>query len=211
MKLKKKYIVGFIFLATFMFLAFLFVPINQRIYSFSDVNGKPAEFFTEVQLKDLKKNNSVLALSIEGALYIKKENINFHIFSKNDFLCFKPKSFVIMYDGETKEITTNVQYRMNTNNPNFERERKYEFEGNTIQGFEKEIYGGFENFDYCLVDFDKLFYRNHRKEHDKFRVTIIVNYYLDEYEYEQELNYSVECLKIPFNFFTFLLSKIPCI
>ena len=100
MKLTRRFIFILILLAVFLII--LFFAKNQRIYSFSDVNGEPSDFFTELQLKDLERSNAVLALSIGGILYNKKESINFHIFSKKDFSIFKPKSFVIIYDGKKK-------------------------------------------------------------------------------------------------------------
>ena len=205
MKIKQKKV--FIIILIILLLTLLFCPKNKRIYIFNDINGKSTDFFTNTQLKELESRNAILALSIGESMYSKKEIVNFHVFSINNFSIFRPKSFTIIYNGKSKVIDTDIQYNVNINNPNFEREATYELYDKTIKGFEKEIYGGFENFDYCLIDFNDVFRRGNKNNNEKFYVTINVNYYLDDIEYNQELNYLVECLNIKFNFLTYFLSK----
>ena len=207
MKLKRKTI--FITLFVILFIFFCFIPKYQKIYVFDDINGKPADFFTEKQLKDLEKNNAIMALSIGGQLYNRKENVNFHVFSKNNFSTFTVNYFTIQYDEISAKVEKKIRYIANTNNPNFEREKTYNSQGKTIKGFEKEFYGGYENFETCWIDFYSLFKHNHRKINEKFNVTIIVSYYLDDCEYTRELNYIVECIKIPYNLLYRFLSIIP--
>lgn len=206
-KMKKKILIYILIIIGISLIVFFFFR-SQKLYVFNDINGDPKDFFTENQLKALEKTDSVLALSVMGQTGSQKEIVNFHIFSTCEFSSVKISKLIIMYDGQEKEIIKNIVYKVKTENPNFFRTKTYSLNNQTFQGFQIDIYGGYLDYEICGIDFDRLFIKKHKSLKEKFPVRIVVNYSLDDQEYLQELNYEVERVKIPYNLFYALLSKI---
>lgn len=130
---------------------------SQKLYVFNDINGELKDFFNEKQLKTLEKKDSVLALSVMGQTGSQKEIINFHIFSTCEFSSVKINKFIIIYDGQEKEIIKNIVYKVKTENPIFFRTKTYSLNNQTLQGFQIDIYGGYLDYEICGIDFNKLF------------------------------------------------------
>ncbi len=206
-KMKKKIIKCILILFGIILIVFFFFR-SQKLYVFNNINGELKDFFNEKQLKTLEKKDSVLALSVMGQTGTQKEIVNFHIFSIREFSSVKISKFIIIYDGQEKEIIKNIVYKVKTENPNFFRTKTYSLNNQTLQGFQVDIYGGFLDYEICGIDFNRLFIKKHKSLKEKFPVRIVVNYSLDNQEYSQELNYEVERVKVPYNLFYALLSKI---
>ena len=167
----------------------------QRCYIFNDINGDSTSFFTVPQLKELDKIDSILALAIVNVMNRKSNEIAFFVFSPNDFNTLQINSISVIYDGRKKTFDYNIIYNMDFDNPNFEQIVSYNIDNTIIQGYKKRVVPGFMNFEPCWINFYDLFKWKHHRIGDKFEVKLIVNYGLDNRQYNQELNYKVRCEK----------------
>jgi len=180
----------------YIFIVIIFICIYmllriQRCY----INGDSTNFFTVPQLKELDKIDSILALAIVNVMNRKSNEIAFFVFSPNDFNTLQINSISVIYDGRKKTFDYNIVYNMDFDNPNFEQIVSYNIDNTIIQGYKKRVVPGFMNFEPCWINFYDLFKWKHHRIGDKFEVKLIVNYGLDNRQYNQELNYRVRCEK----------------
>lgn len=184
----------------YIFIVIIFICIYmllgiRRCYIFNDINGDSTSFFTVPQLKELDKTDSILALSIVNVMNRKSNEIAFFVFSPNDFNTLKINTINVIYDGRKKTFDYNIVYNMNFDNPNFEQIVSYNIDDIIIQGYKKMVIPGFMNFEPCWINFYDLFKWKHHRIGNEFEVKLIVNYGLDNRQYNQELNYKVRCEK----------------
>lgn len=186
--------VRYIIILTLLIIAYLLLR-PRKCYDFYDINGDSTTYFTLPQLRELDKTDSILALAVGHVMYLKRNSISFFIFSLKDFNTFELKNITVMYDGKERTYDYNIVYDMNFENPNFEQIISYNVDNRIVHGYKKTIIPPFMNFKYCWINFYDLFKWKHNRIGNEFDVKLIVNYGLDNRQYNQELNYKVRCEK----------------
>lgn len=191
--LPKIILIIFIVLIADLFLRFLFV---KKEYEFSYLLDSETGGFTEDSLSNISENNnSEISLIISSPPINSRKNwISFIVFSAIPFSTFRLNSLELIYDNKVTDITQNLELDWKDIAVQY-KAVQYEFNKNTINGYELRFYGNYEkNYQ---TNFYKIFKKGNFNFGDEFNVQLIVNYSLDSKKYSKKLDYVVECVEAP--------------
>lgn len=156
--------------------------------------------------EELDKGNPFIYMHQINVINQDSDEINFAIWSKKELKAFRLLDFKILYEDNEIKIKRNILYELKDDNPNSFRIINKESSSMENLIYQYNVYGGFENFKICKVNFKKIFSKRRMNLGDKISVKIIIHYLLDNNEYFQELNFVCECVEgnsYPPNWFMF--------
>ena len=202
----------FFLILPYIILTLLILLIVDYFWKLSDteknfyLNGINFIEFNEDIKKELNKNRAFISMHQIDVINQNSDEINFTIWSNEELKTFKLLDFRVLYDGKDVKIKRNILYKLKSDNPNFFKNINTEFKNKKKLIYQYNIFGGFDNFKRCKVNFKSLFSKTKINFGDKIPVKIIIHYLLNEDEYFQELNFICECVEVqqyPPNWFMF--------
>ncbi len=190
MSKKKKFFIIFPYLV----LAIIIFLVADYFWK---VSGTEKTFHLE-EIKSIdfneKKNNACISMNPINVINQAADEINFTIWSDRELKTFRLLDFEILFEGYKIKLKRDILYELKTDNPNFFKIiNKNDSNNNLI--YQYLIFGGYENYKTCKINFKKVFAKKRMNFGDKVPVKIIIHYFLDDNEYSQELNFVCECIE----------------
>ena len=144
---------------------------SEKIFHLEGINSSE---LNKAIKEELDKGNPFIYMHQINVINQDSDEINFAIWSKKELKAFRLLDFKILYEDNEIKIKRNILYELKDDNPNSFRIINKESSSMENLIYQYNVYGGFENFKICKVNFKKIFSKRRMNLGDKISVKIII-------------------------------------